>query len=210
MFNRGLMVAAVTMGLGALTFAAAPAGKPTANPRCGVTFADRSEDAVRSDGRSSYQNGLDNVECQIWAGGSEDATLRLGKNTTRRFTIDYRNALSSNTPASVTPDGWFLNIRNIGTMAVGATKTTQAGMQAEGDSYMFRWCGGDTRCGGGADPGSTLVAVTRLSQTTWSVTTDLASGGDDIAVLLQPSKNTYRATGLYHLPFGLEIYCPVC
>ena len=214
MLNRRMTVVGMVIVVGLVVAALPEAAKPSDNPKCAVAFADRPGDAVRSDGRGAYLNGLDSVECQIWSGGSEDATLRRGKNTTRRFSVDYRNlaqALAPNSPVGVTTDGWFLNIHSIGTMEVGESTVSKAGLQAATDQLLFRWCGGTvSNCTfGGPDGGSMLVAVTRTTTTTWSVTTDGPLGGD-VALLLQPSKGSYTARGLYHLPFTLEISCPTC
>ena len=115
-----------------------------------------------------------------------------------------------NTPVGVSSDGRFLNIHNIGTMEVGEVKVSKAALNV-GDKYLFRWCGGvASNCTfGGPDGGSMLVTITRTSTTNWSVTSDGPLGGD-VALLLQWSKGSYIGTGLYHLPFALEISCPTC
>ena len=189
------------------------AAKPVANPTCGVLLADQSADAVRSDGRGPYLHGTDSVECQVWIGGTGDLTLRLPpKTTTRRFSVDYTSlaggAQSPNPPIGVTAGGWFLNIRGIGSMAVGATQLVQATVQADGDNAIFRFCGGGTgSCSfGGTDPGSSLVMVTRHSLG-WSVTTEVES---DLATLYRPFRGSYQPVALYHLPFALEVSCPTC
>ena len=188
------------------------AAKPAPNPGCAVRFADRAGDAIRSDTSAPYANGTEGIECQVWTSGSQDVTLRLPSKGVRRFSVDYRElagqAQVSSPPTGITLDGWFLNVRNIGAMAMGSVQMTQASVQASGDGFIFRFCGGGSgACAfGGGDIGSTLVSVTRHSGG-WSVTTD---GSSELGTLYQPFRGSYRPIALYRLPWALEVSCPTC
>ncbi len=112
---------------------------------------------------------------------------------------------TANPPFGTLQDNAFMNIRNIGAMALGETKLTLASFNTA--VGYFRWLNGQYA--------SQAVVVTRNSRTNWTVSADPAPtvlpGGGDLAVLLKDApRNTLTPVGSYHLPFGLDVNCPTC
>ena len=220
-------------GLAAPSATAQGKGKPVPNPKVSVTILnglDVSADKVYADTGEPvpYVDGVDGAEAQIWAGGSEDMTLRLYVST-RKFNVSHSNGrCGSPTPCTLVDDGtyengWFINIRQIGTMAVLETKWTRAHVMvtpSNKTSTSFNWCGPlnivpplgvtllqtTTTCSGS----NYLVSVFRSSSTDWTVSTSdpRDSGLLHIAPISGLLQNLTRGTlwnGIYQTSFQLHI-----
>lgn len=214
MYSTCLFIAAAVLATLTVTVNPATAqkkGRASPNPRIRVTFQDDAPGArLVSDGGLSYTDcdvtpdlasDCDGLG-QIWAGGSEDATFRMRADG-RRYHVQ-----------GFSPDGWFLNIRNIGKMAVGARETRAAHFSFDGDqggpqpyaSYpnrRFNWTGLN---------GSLLVVVQRTTSTTWTVSTtadSMPSSVGPTAFLDEQNQRTskYTILGTHDMPFALSIEC---
>ncbi|RPI27102.1 MAG: hypothetical protein EHM61_09605 [Acidobacteria bacterium] len=198
-------------------------GKPSPNPKVSVEIlpywnVEGDQPAMETiDGQEQflgwqpYKDGVDGVEAQIWAGGSEDMTLRL-YDSPRRFRAGYScwNPTGGTPSCQGAPDpntGWFINIRQIGNMAEGETLLTDAHIAVEpakSSLTSFNWCGSGTCQGSGF-----LVSVQK-DATGWTVSSvDPTSffGGSvvPIAGLTRRTSRTTQFLGLYQLTFQLRI-----
>ena len=185
------------------------AAKPTIGTPASVTFRDGATDNIKSDGLGPYVEGQHGSVCRIYSGASEDLTIGTFQSG-RTMWFFYTPATdvtqpTSNPPSGTLQDNAFMNIRNIGAMAVGETKLTLASFNTA--IGYFRWLN--------SQYGSQAVVVTRNSQTNWIVSADPSPmalpGGGDLAVLLKDApRNTLTPVGLYHMPLGLDVNCPTC
>ncbi|MCX6551365.1 MAG: hypothetical protein NTY02_10245 [Acidobacteria bacterium] len=151
--------------------------------------------------------------CQIYTGGSQDLTLNLHQSRStpkRTLRYDYTQLAdasmqpTANPPTGTLIDSSFMNIAEVGNVAVGATELRTA---------YFSTAIGTFEENPGRYDHSQLVVVTRTSPTTWTVSTDwLASepGSGDLSIFYRAYRNTSVAVGLYHLPFELSVSCPAC
>ena len=220
-------------GLAAPSATAQGKGKPVPNPKVSVTILnglDVSADRVYAGTGEPvpYVDGVDGAEAQIWAGGSEDMTLRLYVSTrkfnVRHLFIDCGSSACTPVADGTYTNGWFINIRQIGTMAVGETKWTRAHVMvtpSNKTSTSFNWCGDinfdpssfgvtllqtTTTCSGS----NYLVSVFRSSSTDWTVSTSdpRDSGLLHIAPISGLLQNLTRGTlwnGIYQTSFQLHI-----
>lgn len=200
-------------------------GSTAPNPRIQVTFSDASGDLLVSDGFGVYtdcEGDTTPADCaglgQIWVGGSEDATFTATASGSRRFQVTcplsgITGVCVADTPLST--DGWFLNIRGIGTMAPGESRLTTAVFSFDGQAAgqtpalpnrRLRWAG--------VVGSSQLVLVTRAATGyVWMVTTtpdQQEPGVGSLAVLEEQNARTskYTARGSYQMPFtALVIEC---
>lgn len=185
------------------------AAKPTNGTPASVTFRDGATDSIKSDALGAYVEGQKGSVCRIYTGGSQDLTIGTFQSG-RTMWFFYTPATdvaqpTSNPPSGTLQDNAFMNIRNIGAMALGETKLTLASFNTA--VGYFRWLNGQY--------GSQAVIVTRNSQTHWTVSADpspmVVPGGGDLGVLLKDApRNTVTPVGLYHMAFGLDVNCPTC
>jgi len=121
-------------------------GKPAPNPKVQVTIPTDPALGLIADQAVPYQDGVNGVEAQIWAGGSGDMTLRL-YNTTRKFTVNAICATAGGCgeySERTYHDGWFINIQQIWDMNIGETRWTRAHVLVQpnkNSTYSFDWCG---------------------------------------------------------------------
>lgn len=185
------------------------AGKSPDPTPAEATFRDWQDDKIKSDGGGKYVDGQKRSVCHIFTGASEDLTIGTFQSG-RTMWFYYTPASdvtqpTANPPTGTLQDNAFVNIHNIGAMAVTETKVTRASFgTAVGH---FRWLEGTY--------GSQAVVVQRSSRTHWSVWADpapmaLPSGGDLAVLLKDGPKLSLTPVGLYHMPFGLEVECPNC
>jgi hypothetical protein len=201
-----------SIGLGAVVTSA-----KTATIAVRFTFADRNTnaitDAIYSDGWGSYEDGIGGVAAHIFASGSGDATLNLGKtrpNRTFNGTYSPDTVLSpANAPSGTFSNGGFINIHNVWQITPGSGPIlTDANFSTGvGD---FRWCGDLPDPQSCQDGVTASVRVTREVINKWTVTADPSD--NDLNVLLQSARGSTRVAGYYHMPFQLEIECldPQC
>jgi hypothetical protein len=193
----------------AMTAGSVHATKTANYTAASVIFRDASTDSIKSDALGAYVEGQRGSVCRIYTGGSQDLTIGTFQSR-RTMWFFYTPAgdvvqPTANPPAGALQDNAFMNIRNIGAMAVGETKITTASFNTA--IGYFRWLTGQYS--------SQSAVVTRLSATHWVVASDPAptavAGGGDLSVLLKDApSNTLTAVGLYHMPFGLDVTCPNC
>ena len=180
------------------------AAKSPAPTPATVTFRDFAGDGIKSDGQGAYVDNVKGSVCHIFTGGSEDLTVGTFQSgrTIQFFYTPASDVVqpSANPPSGSLVDNAFMNIRAIGAMQVGETRTTMAGFDTNVGKFQFN-----------PNNGSLLVVVTRDSQSHWTVSTEASlPGAGDLDDLLQAYKNTTRVVGYYHMPFGLDVNCPTC
>ncbi len=186
-------------------------------------------DGIKSDGAAYVNGGNAGLEVRVWINGSQDVTVGTFQSG-RTINFSYAPAIdvaqpTLNPPAGTLKDNAFMNIRNIGAMAVGTTKITRASFNTA--VGHFRWLGGaNPSTGATTDPsyGSQAVVVYRADANTWHVHTPVpAESGywdgspvqvnytaGDLNVLLKEAKGKLTPVGLYHMAFGLTVTCPLC
>ena len=189
--GTAVVVMAVAFGLAGLS--AAPQGnKRVYWVPAEVTFADRAGDAITSDGGGAY------VTAQLFTLSTQDLSLNLSGEP-RSINFDLNGLISgTGAPTGTLADQAKMNIVNIGSMGLGATKITRA---------IFNTVTGQFNFDQAADAQTFSVSVTRVDQQSWTVSTD----GGDAAVLVRAGKaNKTIKVGYYHLPFQLTVVCPSC
>ncbi len=219
----------------------APAGdafapKPLNYTGATVVFRDWTEtdfpipgqiDRITSDGRPYINGGDPGLEVRVWIGGSQDVTVGTFQSG-RKIHFSYTPATdvgqpTTNPPSGSLVDNAFMNIRNIGAMAVSSTKITRASFNTA--VGYFRWLGAPNPVTGATTDlsyGSQAVVVYRENRTTWHVETPVpfvskvwdatenTYTAGDLNVLLKEAKGKLTPVGLYHMPFGLTVTCPLC
>lgn len=223
---RVVLAVFVALAAGAVPAISAGGGKPAPNPKMRLTIMPGFD--VVGDGAVYVDDSAQKVEAQIWAGGSEDFTLRL-YDSSRKFTVNYTSIDCGPSPCGTNAynDGWWINIRQIGTMAPGETRWTRAHLMvapSRNTSTTFSWCGGlDFVPEGGVSladitqecAGSDyLVSVYRdPSLRRWTVSTaDPIHGPDGKHVspfsdLTIKTNRSSLTTGPYRTTFQLQIDC---
>jgi hypothetical protein len=159
-FVAALVVMLVDLG------AAKPA-TTSDNWTCAVTFADRSGDMIRSDGRNAYTNGVDRVTCEIYPTGSGGLSGNLHfqpqTRSQRRIRIEGQPGY---TAADTAQPDYFEVGRLRSAQVVGATYLRPFRVTKGAASMIFR---GDSFASGTSYDGSSSVFVTPLDACSWEV-----------------------------------------
>lgn len=166
-----------------------------------ATFANNVGDRVRSDAGGAYLDGVDGVHSLIDL--LDDFILQLNgsgkRNAPRRqlfFDFNEPVVASGAVALGTLYDDAFLNVDSIGTLAVGESRPSQAQFNTEFGLLRFNPVN---------YPGTSYVLVTRLSETSWVITSSQDTGGDVAALVQQSKRNTFRHVGNYHMPFRVNV-----
>lgn len=153
-----------------------------------MTFRDAVDDEIVSDGLGAYTDGVCGVQADF---SLQDAILRTGalKGKDKKDCASARELRVTFGPGDIRPAR--MTIEDIAGMAVGTTVDTDAGFVVPGCAQNLRF---------DASLGSSDVAVTRVSDTEWTVTTKAAP--DNQAVCLDANGDPKL---FLSLDFGLAI-----
>jgi hypothetical protein len=165
----------------------------------GATFANNTDDHIRSDAGGAYLDGVDGVRCIIDL--LDDFILQLHyngkKNAPRReLFFDFNDPVPGSINRGTFFEDAFLNVDSIGTLAVGESRSAHA---------QFNTQIGLLRFNPSSYPGTSYVLVTRTSATTWEIVASAATGGDVAALVQQSKGNSFRLLGNYHMPFKITV-----
>ena len=119
------------------------AAKQTNPTPASVTFRDWVDDTIKSDGRGAYVEGQKGSVCRIFTGASEDLTIGTFQSG-RTMWFFYAPATdvaqpTLNPPVGTLQDNAFVNIHNIGAMALGETKLTNASFNTAKSASLLVW-----------------------------------------------------------------------
>jgi hypothetical protein len=169
-----------------------------------LTFADRSGDAITSDGLGAYVHSDGGGYESAFHSSTGDFVLR-GSDGGRIVNVDFTNRLTGSGPVgAVADDRPFIRVAAIRDLQVGASQSAVAvfsslpGGQTPGKFWFNPNKHGD----------SIRVAVVRNDTCTWTVTAD---PGVDVAALEQSAKgNKTTVVGTYAMPFQMTIVLQGC
>lgn len=228
--NTGLAVslAILTVAQGARMAAGGSQKNKTTDYPVKVIFLDRVGDAIASDGKGAYTDGVDGVTALIQPSVNNQFLLKFASGGRIRRGVNYAYTsptatscdgnVSDNPTGTVAGDQGYVDVLNVATMAVGSQIAKQGGFHTAAGTFRFADATkidpvNPYHCGD-------LLVVTRTSATTWTVTTDVTPGQTYFNSVGTP---VYTANpeevgqtaqldgaafdGNYHMPFFLTISC---
>ncbi len=202
-------------------------GKPDDDlPKVDITFLDRFDDKVRSDGMGAYFHGEEGVMAKInvtrsnpsgQITGTDDLLFDPDRDLSRNdmkqglgrsllFVLEENLGADPDCNTQLTSatllEGAFLNVDKLG--AVGP------GEPAVFEEAQFNTSLGILRFDPSQYPGTGLVRIERIDDCEWNVTSVGVDGGGPVAVLLQSDKGGTCELGRFHVPFQMMVQLQTC
>ena len=203
-------------------------GKPDDDlPKVDITFLDRFDDKVRSDGMGAYFHGEEGVMAKInmtrsnpsgQITGTDDLLFDPDRDLSRKemkqglgrsldfvldesLGVDPVFACNTQLTSATLSEGAFLNVDKLGVVPVGQERLVEA---------QFNTSLGILRFDPSQYLGTGLVRIERIDDCQWNVTSVGVDGGGPVAVLLQSDKGGTCELGRFHVPFQMMVQLQTC
>jgi hypothetical protein len=164
--------------------------KPVYYTPATATLADRTGDAVTSDGAGAYPPYNGTVGCELL----NDNLGCIMRGTSRNLNYDLSGRISGTGPTGTLVDASNFGVNGVGSMAIGSSVLATASFNTSVGQFNFNTPG---------DPQTSQVLVTRVDAHTWTVeasATDVCNLPQSVPDPNNPHK-TITVKSYYHLPF---------
>ena len=160
-------------------------------------------DAITSDGGGAYVNGQQNIKAIIDGSGNFDLdTSTNGPRNVRTVCLNFSYPASSGATPPFTSDCVDVYLSTGGNtgllqMSVGTSEAKH--LQIDFPGYFLDF-------NSNAQPGSSMVTVTRNSQTTWTIEADYPNAIAQLSKISTVNgKTVFINEGLFNMPFAITV-----